>query len=81
MVFVGTIIYNKLTEISTIDLIFVILLLSESIIFYSIIRDFDYNSDYQSILSNWTMQTINNKLISWFFLSKINILLIKKKLK
>ena len=52
MVFVGTIIYNKLTEISTIDLIFVILLLSESIIFYSIIRDFDYNSDYQSILSN-----------------------------
>lgn len=43
MVFVSIAIYRKFNKKCTIDLIFVILLLSKLLIFYNIVRDFDYD--------------------------------------
>lgn len=43
-------IYKKFTRQSTIDLIFATLLLSESLIYYKIAENFDYNLNYQLIL-------------------------------
>ena len=81
MVPVGTATYKESTGESTINLIFATPLLSESIISCDIAEDFDYDSDHQPILSKWTMRTIDNPPIPRFLLSKIDIPLIKKKLK
>ena len=56
IVLVGTATYKESTGKSIIDLIFVIPLLSESLISCDIAGDFDYNSDYQPILSKWTIE-------------------------
>lgn len=81
MIPVGTATYKESTGKSTIDLIFATPLLSESIISCNIAGDFNHGSDHQPILSKWTMQTIGNPLIPRFLLSKIDIPLIKRKLK
>lgn len=81
MVSVSTKTYKESTGESTIDLIFATPLLLKNIISCDIAGNFNHNSDYQSILSKWTMWTINKLPTSWFLLSKINIPLIKNILK
>lgn len=81
MVPVGITTYKESTGKSTIDLIFATPLLSDNIISCDIVGDFDYNLDHQPILSKQTIETISNPLILQFLLSKIDISLIKRKLK
>ena len=50
MVSVGIATYKESTRESTIDLIFAILLFTDSFITYDIAGDFHYNSDHQPIL-------------------------------
>lgn len=51
MVSIGTASYKESNRKSTIDLVFVIFLLIESLITCGIVGDFDYFSDHQPILS------------------------------
>lgn len=46
MILIGIGIYKKSNKKSTINLVFAILFFMESFIIYSIIRDFDYDSDH-----------------------------------
>ena len=70
--------YKKSTRKSTIDLIFAILLLLESLVHCKIAEDFDYNSDQQPILFKWILQIIDKPADSRRLLAKIDrILLIK----
>ena len=64
MVPVGTATYIESTGENTIDLVFAMPLLTENLITCGITGDFDHDSDYQPILSKWTMRTVNNSLSS-----------------
>lgn len=80
MVPVSTVIYKESIRKSTINLVFAILLLTKSFFIYGIVGNFEYNLDYKPILSKWTMYIIDNLLNSQLFLSKIDILALKKML-
>ncbi len=62
MVPVGTATYRESTRESTLDLIFTILLLLESLISCDVAGDLDHESDNQLIPSQWTICTMNNQL-------------------
>ena len=81
MVPIGTTTYKKSTEESTIDLVFAIPLLTESLIAYDIAEDFDHDLDHQPILFKWITYTVNNPLSLQLLLSKIDIPALKKVLK
>ncbi len=80
MVSVGTITYKEYTGESTIDLIFATPLLLESFISCGIEDKFDHDSDYQPILSQWMLQTVNSSLSSRLLLSKMDVPNLKKAL-
>lgn len=81
MIPTGTATYKESTGESIIDLIFATTLLSESLIFCGIAEEFDYDSDHQSILLQWTLQTIDKPQDSRRLLSKIDNSAIIKTLK
>ena len=62
MVPVGTATYKESTGKSTIDLVFATPLLSDSLIYCKIAKDFDHDSDHQPILSKWTLEMMDKPL-------------------
>lgn len=64
--------YKKSIEKSIINLVFATTLLSKCLIFYSIAEEFDYDSDHQSILSQWTCQTVDKPQEFWLLLPKVD---------
>lgn len=63
--------YKKSTKESTIDLIFLIALLSEKLITCKIAKKFDHNSDHQALLLQSTLQTVDIPEKSRSLLSQI----------
>ena len=59
MVFIGMAIYKESIGKSTIDLIFATPLFLENLVRCKIAEDFNHDSDYQFILSEWTLQMID----------------------
>ncbi len=80
MVPVGTTTYKKSTGESTIDLIFAMQLLSESLISCGVEDEFDHHSDHQPILSQWMLQTVDSLSSSCLLLSKMDVPKLKKAL-
>ena len=72
MVSTKTATYKESIGESTIDLIFAITILAESLISCSIAEKFDYNFDYPPILSQWTLQTIDKPQDCQRLLSKMD---------
>lgn len=77
---IGIVIYKESIRKSTINLVFVMPLLTKSLITCGIAEDLNYDLNYQPILSKCIMYTIDNLLNSQLFLSKIDILALKKRL-
>ncbi len=73
MVSVSTAAYRESNGESHIDLIFATPLLSENLISFDIVGDFDHDSDHSPISSKWAIRTIDNPLSLRFFLSKMDI--------
>lgn len=80
MICVKTATYKKSIRESTIDLIFATSLLLESLICCKIVENFNHDSDYQLILSEWTLQMIDKSVNSRRLLAKMNVVLLIKTL-
>ncbi len=80
MIPVGAAMYKESSGKSTIDLVFATPLLSESLIYCKIAEEFDYDSDHQLILSEWTLQMIDKPIDSRRLLGKMDLALLIKTL-